>query len=129
VKSQWDEIGSPPVSGFNFTRLAGFHLNICHFLTAWKIIDIILCTGTTHKIKTKGEIAMNDKAVELKAIITKFAESGWDLIDAPSKAWLVGENNKAELIAAIEQADIECGSCGCEYDALYKQFLAMKELV
>ena len=28
------------------------------------------------------------------------------------------------LIAAVEQADVECGSCGCEFDPLYKEFLA-----
>lgn len=72
---------------------------------------------------------MDEKVNELRAIITKFAESGWDLIDAPAKAWLAGEECKEELIAAIERADKECGSCGCEFDPLYKKFLAMKDLV
>lgn len=66
---------------------------------------------------------------ELKLIITKFVESGWDLIANPSKAWLKGKGNTIELINAIEQADKECGSCGCEYDVLYKRALAMKELL
>lgn len=66
---------------------------------------------------------------ELKLIITKFVESGWDLIANPSKEWLKGKGNTIELINAIEQADKECGSCGCEYDVLYKRALAMKELL
>ncbi len=69
---------------------------------------------------------------ELIAIITKFAESGWDVIDAPSTAWLtsnqngmVSENNTKDLISAVEQADRECGSCGCELDPLYKRALIL----
>lgn len=65
-------------------------------------------------------------------IITKFSESGWDLIDAPSSAWLEALDDEdllkqtaAELIPAIEQADTECGSCGCEYDPLYKEALKL----
>lgn len=67
---------------------------------------------------------------ELIVILKKFADSGWELIDAPAKAWLsANEGNKvdeavtAELIKAIEQADQECGSCGCEFDPLYKKAL------
>jgi hypothetical protein len=66
---------------------------------------------------------------ELVQIMTKFAESGWDLIDAPSKAWLEGNGDTGKLIAAIEQADKECGSCGCEFDPLYKKALSLKELL
>ena len=29
---------------------------------------------------------------ELKTILTKFAESGWDIIDAPAKDYLSGNN-------------------------------------
>lgn len=29
------------------------------------------------------------------------------------------------LIAAIEQADKECGSCGCDLDPLYKRTLEL----
>lgn len=66
--------------------------------------------------------------VELIKIIEKFSESGWDLIDVPSKKWL--EDNKssnatAELIEAVEQADKVCGSCGCEFDPLYKRALEL----
>lgn len=64
---------------------------------------------------------------ELKKILTKFAESGWDLIEKPSKDFLSGRDNKDELIAAVKQADSECGSCGCELDELYKRALVLLE--
>ncbi len=60
---------------------------------------------------------------ELREIVEKFAESGWDLIAIPSKTWLEGKNNKEELINSVKEADRQCGSCGCEFDALYKRFL------
>lgn len=69
---------------------------------------------------------------ELFNIITKFAESGWDLIDLPAKAWLdtanhdeAAENITEELIQAVTKADLECGSCGCEFDPLYKRALVL----
>ena len=68
-------------------------------------------------------------------IIKKFADSEYDVINAASKAWLEakddGENSKAaaaDLEAALLKADAECGSCGCEFDPLYKEALAMKDL-
>lgn len=65
---------------------------------------------------------------ELVDIIEAFARSGWDLIDAPSKKWLA-ENGSAgtteELLKAVKQADRECGSCGCEFDPLYKRALEL----
>lgn len=70
-----------------------------------------------------------DNRAELTEILEKFAESGWDLITGPSRAWLEGKSNKTELVAAIEQADSECGSCGCEFDPLYKRALALKECI
>lgn len=73
---------------------------------------------------------MSNQKEELVAIVTKFAESGWDLIDAPSKKWLSESEAGvpsgevvSELIKAVEQADVECGSCGCEFDPLYKKAL------
>lgn len=62
---------------------------------------------------------------ELTKIVNQFAASGWDLIDAPAKAWLANNNREttAELKKVIMQADKECGSCGCEMDALYKKAL------
>ena len=58
---------------------------------------------------------------ELKNIMEKFVESGWDLIASPAEKWLNGVANKEELIAALKEADKECGSCGCELDSLYKK--------
>jgi hypothetical protein len=62
---------------------------------------------------------------ELTTIITKFAESGWCLIDAPSKEWLDQKSGNEALLPSIEQADKECGSCGCEFDPLYKRALEL----
>lgn len=72
---------------------------------------------------------MDSNERTLKEIVTKFAESGWDLIGVPAKAWLEGSGNKQELIEAIEQADRECGSCGCEFDPLYKRVLVLADLL
>lgn len=66
---------------------------------------------------------------ELKEIIEKFAGSGWDLIAIPSKAYLDGTGTKEDLIKAVEQADKECGCCGCEFDPLYKKCLENRELL
>lgn len=60
---------------------------------------------------------------ELKSIMEKFAASGWDLIAIPAQQWLDGKAEKAALISAIQQADSECGSCGCDLDPLYKRAL------
>ena len=65
---------------------------------------------------------------ELVKIVEKFAGSGWDLIDAPSKKWLEANGSAdaaAELSKAVEQADNDCGSCGCEFDPLYKRALEL----
>ena len=74
---------------------------------------------------------MLTKNEELIEIITKFSESGWDVIDVPSKAWLkakdensLSENTTIDLIEAIKKADEACGSCGCEFDPLYKKALS-----
>lgn len=66
---------------------------------------------------------------ELKAILEKFSESGWDLIAIPSKAYLTGNGSKEDLIQAIEQADNSCGNCGCEFDPLYKKCIELKDLL
>lgn len=74
---------------------------------------------------------MSREVNELITIVEKFADSGWELISEPARAWLdvYGEGGDpeltAQLIQAVEQADRECGSCGCEFDPLYKKFLAM----
>lgn len=62
---------------------------------------------------------------ELKIIMEKFAESGWDLIANPAKEWLDGKEDKKALILAIEQADKKCGGCGCDLDPLYKRALEL----
>ena len=67
------------------------------------------------------EVPMND----LDAILRNFAASGWDLIAAPSQAWLDGHGDRQALTAAIRQADRECGSCGCQLDPLYKAALSL----
>lgn len=67
----------------------------------------------------------NRNREELVHILTKFAVSGWDLIAEPSKAWLDGNGDLKILLTAIEQADRDCGSCGCEYDPLYKKAIEL----
>lgn len=80
-------------------------------------------------------IANRQRRARLTEIIKKFADSEYDLISGPSKAWLEakddGEASKAAsavLEEALNKAVDECGSCGCEFDALYKEALAMKDL-
>lgn len=67
----------------------------------------------------------NNNRKELEEILAKFVESSWDLIAVPSKAWLDGKGDVKELLAAVEQADKDCGSCGCEYDPLYKKAIRL----
>ena len=62
---------------------------------------------------------------ELKVIMEKFVESGWELISIPAQQWLEGNPNTEGLISAIKQADKECGSCGCDLDPLYKRALEL----
>jgi len=65
---------------------------------------------------------------ELVTIVEKFANSGWDVIDAPSKKWSEANGSAetaAELLAAIQKADNDCGNCGCEFDPLYKRALEL----
>ena len=62
---------------------------------------------------------------ELQSIMTAFADSGWTLIAEPAAAYLNGDYDRDALIAAIRQADAECGSCGCSFDAMYKRALEL----
>ena len=62
---------------------------------------------------------------ELKTIMEKYAASGWDLISVPAQQWLDGKADKDALVSAINQADKECGSCGCNLDPLYKRALEL----
>ena len=57
--------------------------------------------------------------------MTAFADSGWALIAEPALAYLSGKYDREALIAAIRQADAECGSCGCTLDAMYKRALEL----
>lgn len=60
---------------------------------------------------------------EIKCIMEKFAASGWDLIAVPAQGWLDGKSDVTKLVTAIAEADKQCGSCGCEFDPLYKTAL------
>lgn len=63
----------------------------------------------------------------LRAIAEKFAASGWPLIEVPAKKWLDGQLPLKKLMEAVQQAQAECGTCGCEYDALYDEFLHLAQ--
>ena len=80
-------------------------------------------------------MAVKHRRAKLMKIIEQFAKCEYDVINTVSVKWLEsmndGEASKAaanDLEAALLKADEECGSCGCEFDALYKQALAMKDL-
>lgn len=62
---------------------------------------------------------------ELMDILGQFIDSGWDLIAGPSAEYMSGACGEEELLAAIEEADRQCGSCGCELDPLYKRALEL----
>lgn len=62
---------------------------------------------------------------ELKSIMEKLAASGWDLIAVPAQQWLDGRSDRDTLVSAIREADEQCGSCGCEFDPLYKRALEL----
>ena len=62
---------------------------------------------------------------ELNVILEKFADSGWELIAAPARNWLEGKSVQNALTDAIREADRRCGSCGCEFDPLYKRALEL----
>lgn len=58
---------------------------------------------------------------ELKVIPEKSIGSGWELISVPSKKYLDSEIKKSKLAEAIEEDGRLCGSCGCDFDSLYKE--------
>lgn len=66
---------------------------------------------------------------ELNRILETFAYGGWELIAIPAQKWLDGEQDISALRTAVEQADTECGGCGCEFDALYKRCLHLLGLL
>ena len=61
----------------------------------------------------------------LKEILEKIASCGWDLIAVPAQQWLNGNENTPALVAAIQEANAQGGSCGCELDPLYKKALEL----
>lgn len=68
---------------------------------------------------------MNNERNELDEILIKFSMSGWKLIEIPAISWLNGCKDRDSLLTSIKQADLECGSCGCEYDPLYKKAIEL----
>ena len=75
----------------------------------------------------------------LADILKTFAEADlpaeWGLKEAAAE-WLAGkddaEASKAAapmVVAALEKADAACGSCGCEFDALYKEALKNADML
>ncbi len=78
------------------------------------------------KVETGGcQLERSSVMEELKSVMEKFVESGWDLISELAQQWLDGKYDKDILISAIKQADKECGSCGCDLDLLYKRALEL----
>jgi len=80
-------------------------------------------------------MAIKHRRAKLAEIIKVFADSEYDVINGASAAWLEAMNNgeaskaaAADLTKALRAANAECGDCGCEFDALYKKALAMKDL-
>ena len=87
-------------------------------------------------------LSANARRARLADILTTFAEVGeaasgtiGELRDA-SVEWLANKDDAeaskaaaAKLVPLLEQADQYCGSCGCEWDALYKQALVEKDML
>ncbi|HIW57907.1 MAG TPA: hypothetical protein H9685_07015 [Firmicutes bacterium] len=62
---------------------------------------------------------------ELRIIMEKFADSGWELISVPANEYLNGDVDRERLLSALRQADAECGTCGCELDPLYRRAIEL----
>lgn len=62
---------------------------------------------------------------DIRCILEKFEESDWDLIAIPSKAYLNNTGSVEDLLKAVEKANVECGTCGCEFDHLYKRCIEL----
>ncbi|MDR2687915.1 MAG: pyruvate:ferredoxin (flavodoxin) oxidoreductase [Oscillospiraceae bacterium] len=87
-------------------------------------------------------LSANARRKRLAGILSVFAEVGeaasgtiGELRDA-SAEWLANKDDAegskaaaAKLVPLLEQADQYCGSCGCEWDALYKQALVEKDVL
>lgn len=62
---------------------------------------------------------------ELQMILERFAASGWALIADPAQKWLDGTGDRVALRTAVQQAERECGTCGCNQDPLYRRALEL----
>ena len=58
---------------------------------------------------------------ELRTIVQKFAQSGWNLLEGVCTEWLDGKRSDIELYEVIKLAEDECGDCGCEFDEINQQ--------
>ena len=47
---------------------------------------------------------------ELQGILERVAGSGWELIALPSRRWLDGQENREELVRALQRAQQICGT-------------------
>ena len=83
-------------------------------------------------------LAFAQRRARLADVVSQLADAElpaeWGLTVA-AKTWLEGKNNAeaskaaaAPLHAALETAMAECGTCGCEMDALYAEALASIDL-
>ena len=63
--------------------------------------------------------------LELTNIVKRFADSGWTLLAVPAANYLKDKNTSDQLITAVKEADKQCGTCGCDFDPLYKRFLEL----
>ena len=43
--------------------------------------------------------------------------------------WLDGQENREELVRALQRAQRICGTCGCDLDSLYPKALRLLEIV
>ncbi|HIS03277.1 MAG TPA: hypothetical protein IAA75_05140 [Candidatus Pullichristensenella avicola] len=66
---------------------------------------------------------MENAERELRIIIERFADCGWDDLAVPARRFLAGELRRTALREAVERARAACGNCGCALDALYPQAL------
>ena len=60
---------------------------------------------------------------ELNVILERFIASSCELIAIPARQWLERNCEKAVLVAAVRQAERECG--GCDLDPLYRRALEL----
>jgi len=119
-KYDWlcDEMNGKFYQGFTEAEVGEFEDKLRKIVKNLSEIEI------SHGKKEDSKMVNN----ELVKIIEKFAESGWDVIDAPSKKWLDADGSADTtngLLTAVKKADKDCGSCGCEFDPLYKRALEL----